>query len=346
MALVLQVLGALTLLFFLFIVVVVLVIRAKLRKFVRNLEGMSQSLLASVTPARIHLQSMAVPSWEDAEAVAAQSEELPGLGFVKGGSYQVEEVPGMALEAWFHPERAVTAVIYEHPKAGVWTDMATRYQDGTRATFANTQQGEGVDHAPGHIMERFPGLTARALYERFLAERPDRPAITPTAELFVEVFEKAYADEMDWRNSRGGPTEDEIRRVAELTGEPISEEVLAATREMERSRAAAQLDEAVRERFLAETALSAAAWEKVRERIVVVHDRMTQELFESALMQCNDDRDWDDDPAPRIDETPEHSPRRLFAAINARAGDGRRCEKLGEVGQPVVADLYVVPETE
>jgi hypothetical protein len=348
MALVLQVFGVIFLLLVVLLIVVVLTIRAKIRGFVRNLEGIAKTLAAGNTPARVHLRPMAVPSWENLEAVEAQVEPLSALGFVQGGSYQVDEMEGLAIQAWFNAERGVTAVVYEHPVAGVWTDMVTRYQDGTIATFANTGQGSGVDHAPGHVVERFPGIGSAELFERFLADRPDRPWVTPSPDAFVDAFEKAYADEMDWRNSRGGATEDEIRRIAQLSGETYDEEVVQATRRMAEARAAVQLDEAIRERFLAEATMSAAEWEAVRDRVVVVHDRMTQDTFAEAITQSFDgEYDWDADGLPQIDrDDPGKSPRRLFAEINAGFGDGRRCRKLGVVHQPVEADVYVAPETE
>jgi hypothetical protein len=347
MAIVLQVLGAIFLVLILFLAVAVLTIRAKLRNLARNLEGMTASLASSVTPARIHLRPMAAPSWEDEAAVAAQTRPLPEFGFSKAGAFQVEEIPGLSLQAWVNPRSAVTAVVYEHPTAGVWTDMVTRYQDGTRATFANTQRGEGVDHAPGHTVERFPGLGSRELYERFLADRPDRPTVTPSAETFAEAFEKAYADEMDWRNSRGGATEEEIRRIASLSGETYDEEIIQATRRMAEARAMGQLDESIRERFLAETPLSASEWEGVRNFIVIVHDRMSQDAFTNAMRQCLvEDDDWDDDAIPQVDGSPERSPRRLFEAWNAGRAERKRCRKVGSVQEPVAADVYVAPGTE
>jgi hypothetical protein len=347
MTIVLQVLGVMFLLLILFVVFVVLVIRAKLRGFARNLEGFASSMTAAQTPARIHLRPMAAPSWEDAEAIESQAAPLPDLGFTKAGDYQVEEIPGLSLEAWVNPDKAVTAVVYEHPVAGVWTDMVTRYEDGSRATFANTAQGGGVDHAPGHTVERFAGIGSKELYHRHLAQRPDRPVVVPTAEGFLERFETAYADEMDWRNSRGGTTEAEIREIARLAGQTYDENVIAATRQMAQARAMVQLDEAIRERFLKETTLPASEWEGLRDRVFAVHDRMTQEAFEEAVnFHLEFGGEEDEEGVPQIDGSSEGSPRRLFARLNAEKPEAKRCRKLGEVTQPVAADVYAAPEPE
>lgn len=356
MAIVLQALGVAFLLLILFLVVAVLTIRAKLRSFARNLDGMAKAAGGSLTPARLHLRAMAAPSWADEPAVAAQTAPLPDLGFALAGTYQAEEIPGLNLQAWVQPETAVTAVVYEHPIAGVWTDVVTRYEDDTRLTYANILQGQGVDHAPGHSVERFDGIGSRELYERHLADRPDRPKVVPTAEGFVARFEKAYADEMDWRNSRGGTTEEEIRAIARLSGESYDEDVIQQTRRMEEARAMEQLGESIRERFLAETRMSASEWEEVRDRLVIVHDAMTQQALEDVFTACewDEDDEYDDehedgaesDRYPRLDGSPERTPRRLFEAFNAALPPARRCRKVGTVSQPVAADLYAAPEDE
>jgi hypothetical protein len=168
MAIVLQVLGVAFLLLILFVVVAVLTIRSKLRGLARNFEDIAKDLSVAAPPAEIHLRPLATPSWDDEDAVEAQIQPLPELGFSSAGAFQVQEIPGLSVEGWVNSERCVTAVVYEHPRAGIWTDMYTHFQDGTRITFANTARGEGVEHAPGHTVERFPGIDTRTLFERFL----------------------------------------------------------------------------------------------------------------------------------------------------------------------------------
>ncbi|MBV8381290.1 MAG: hypothetical protein JOZ63_01705, partial [Planctomycetaceae bacterium] len=128
MAIVLQILGAIFLLLIVLLVVAVLFVRSKLRNLARTLEGLTKTLAASGTPARIHLTEMAIPDWEDEEAVEAIAKDLPGLGFEKVGTYQVQEISGLALQAWMNTESATTAIVYEHPMAEVWLDFVTRYR--------------------------------------------------------------------------------------------------------------------------------------------------------------------------------------------------------------------------
>lgn len=343
MSLILQIFGAAFLLLIGLLIVGGLVVRSKIRSFARNLEqtmgGLSKVITASGPPSRLHLTNMARADWADERAVEGQTEPLPGLGFTLVGDYQAEEVSGFGLEAWVNPKESVYAVVYEHPKAGVWIDFVTRYLDGTRVTYANSTQGAGVDHAPGHDVQRFPGLDAASLYEKFLEGRADKPREPVSRQEFVALFEKAYADEMDWRNSRGGVTEEEIRAIAKLSGEPYDENVIQVTRRMAEEHAMTQLDEALRERFLKQTPMAASEWEGVRDRVVVIHDRMTPSYFSLVLSNLLEDETF-----PELDGSPEAAPRKVFAELNSSLADDRKFKKLGSIREPVEADVYASPE--
>src|SRR5262249_1624139 len=147
----------------------------------------------------------------------------------------------------------------------------------------NTAAGAGVDHMPGHTVERLPGLDAAALYQRFLAERPKKPMIRPIAAEFPAAFEKVYADEMDWRNGRGGPTEEEVRAVAGASGEECDDWVVDATRAMLGQQALQELEKALRRRFREQSGMPREEWDRVRRRLVVVHDRLTREGLAAKL---------------------------------------------------------------
>ncbi|MFO0953935.1 MAG: hypothetical protein U0835_22815 [Isosphaeraceae bacterium] len=342
MGLILQIFGAAFLLLIGLLFFGILFLRYKLKRFARFIEESAAELAkaGAPSPARIHLRRLAAPDWADPEAVEAQSGPLPELGFSHAGDYQIEEVPGLSLAGWVNAKTGVFAVVYEHPQAGVWTDVVTRYVDGTRITYANTLQGSGVEHSPGHDVQRFDGIGVKDLYEKHLAARPDKPIVPPSADEFVARFEKAYADEMDWRNSRGGATEQEIRQIALQQGRTLDEDEVRALRSAAESRAMEQLAEAVRERFLEETRMPAREWEDVRDRVVVVHDRMSPDYFEEMLSDLSDD----EEDLPEIDGSPGSSPRNAFARYNAALEPDRRYRKLGTVTAPVEADVYAAPE--
>jgi hypothetical protein len=337
MGLLLQILGVIFLLIILFGVVVLLTIRSKLRGFVKELEGLAKTM--AVAPSRIHLEKNAEAYWNDPERTFPLIEPLKSLGFEKAGSFHVEEIEGLQLEAWVNPAKSATAVVYEHPSAGIWVDIYTHFEHGTRITFTNSSVGEGLEHAPGHDSRRFPSLGTRELFEKFLAERPDKPARPVSVETFAEVFERVYAEEQDWRNSRGGVTVEEIRAIGASSGDSYDDDVIEATHEFTERHALEELDELIRERFLEETKLSAIEWERVRDRVIVIHDKMNAEMFEDVVGP------WvDEDLFEQFDMESGDAPRKLFSEINRQLPENYKFQQLGTVSSPVEADVYAVPE--
>ena len=195
MGLVLKVLGIIFLLLIAMALAVAVLVRAKVRKFVKHLEGVASRIPG--VPRRIRLVPMARNDWEDLEAVGDLVDPLLEVGFQNGGEFEVAEIPGLRLQALVMPEQAVTAVVYEHPRAGVWIDLYSDYTDGTRVTYANTHHGRGANPTPGSLVERFPGLGAKALYQEFLNGRPGKPMKPASSVDFAAVFEQAYAEEMN-----------------------------------------------------------------------------------------------------------------------------------------------------
>jgi len=146
---------------------------------------------------------------------------------------------------------------------------------------------------------------------------------------------------MDWRNARGGPTDREIRAIAVESGYEDDDALVEATRALTQTQALADLDATLRQQFSRETSLSVAEWERVRDRLVIVHDRLTPEMLDETAAEWVDE----DVLVPSAVATGE-SPRQTFAAFNVRLPSGRRFVKLGEVKEPIEAEVYCAPDAD
>ena len=335
MRLVLQILGVVFVLLLLAVVLVILVIRQKLRGLASDLSDM----VSAAPPLRITLLPADQPSWEDQAAVRRYADPLPHFGFVDAGHFLVEETPGLELLAFVQPEHDICAVVYEHPAAGVILDMVTRYADGTAITYTTTLQGGELRERPGHPKVRLPEADSEQLYRRMLADRPQGETVPVAPEEFAQVFEQAYADEMDWRLSLGGASEDEILAIAGSSGMEVSDDEVEATRQLQAMQALGLLQDALHEHFAEETTMSVAEWERVEDELVFIHDRMSLDQAREWFQEWTgeDLGAWEEVPAAQ-------SPRALFAALNDRLPADRRMRLVGTVAQPVEADVYAPPE--
>ena len=333
MSTVLQVLGVAFLVLLALIILGYILIRLFFWRLGSQLGEALEGLTAG-TPPRITLVPQDRLAWQDEAQMQRFAAPLPALGFVEAGLWSTREVPGLAIAAFIQPIERVTAVIYEHPAAGVILDMVTRYTDDTSVTYATTEHAGQLDEWPGHQNIHVPDADSETVFRRLLAERPDAEMVPAVASGFKEHFERAYADEMDWRAGRGGASEDEIRRIAAFSGEDYSDEEYAMARELHEREAIADLNYALRERFAEQTTLSVAEWDRISGAIVFIHDGLTdqvlREIFEDWFCEAADAYVWRE----------ELPPRERFADVVAQVPEERRPEKLGEVAEPVPADVY------
>src|SRR5438128_7288266 len=77
------------------------------------------------------------PNWQNRALIDNQTAPLAFRGFEDVGSFQVAGMPGVLLKILFHQTTNVAAHVYDHPKAGTWTEIATRYTDGRSITISD-----------------------------------------------------------------------------------------------------------------------------------------------------------------------------------------------------------------
>ncbi|HEY8503851.1 MAG TPA: hypothetical protein VIL46_04675, partial [Gemmataceae bacterium] len=140
--------------------------------------------------------------WADPDEVDEITAEIEGLGYEGIGDFRARPLP-VRLRAFCQPSTSSYAVVYEQGNVGVWIDFVTCYRDGGTATFSNAPAGSELPDQPGHSRTFAIDLGATELYERMLAERPDRPLLAVSAGDFAPAFEERYADEMWWRKDQG-----------------------------------------------------------------------------------------------------------------------------------------------
>jgi hypothetical protein len=315
-------------------------------------------------PARIRLRRPEPYASEDTQerlesqdeieaAMEVQARQLLDLGFQDAGLFEVEEIPEIRIRGLVKPEESIRAIVERHPDVGVWTEVITRYEDGTRFALSNFSKWPVLAVPPNLIVRRAPGLGAAELYRRALAARPVAPMEPASVAEFVPAYEEAWAELMDWLNLRGGYDEHDIRAIAEGKGLQPTDEQVAAWREVQEEQSWVGLNEALYRRFFAEADLSDLERARLRDRLVIVHDRLPIEVVAGtfgltveeadAMMTAGDAPDglyddWvDREAAVAWSKRP---PRVAFAILNDHASKRHQFCKIGEVGHPVEADIY------
>lgn len=140
--------------------------------------------------------------WKKPVAVSKLADPLVSRGFTDLGPYRIDVMPEVTVRFLINSAVSVYACVYEHAKAGIWLDLVSRYEDGSRATFT-THRSNGLDQRPQDTLVRAVSASAEALYGRMLRERPQRTLLRLDAATAIRLFESADTEQRRWRQTEG-----------------------------------------------------------------------------------------------------------------------------------------------
>lgn len=335
-------------------------IRRKLRG-IRAALGTLAGAMAGIPPLRITLQ-VAAPErspFNDDEAVDEATRSFEAAGYESIADYTIDEMEGVALRGFRHPRALSFGVVYDHPQAGVFGDVVSLFRDRTVVTVT-TGPDSGMD-SPHHAERIHQSLditepeAAGRLHQCLRQAARGREPVRKRGESFAAVFTSAYAMEMAWRIRRGGVTEDEVRRAAAAGGlEPPDEAQIQLVRAGWRHAIDDFVTEEITRAFEAGASYPSAEWERMRERLTVVHEfeepaRWLETLAERIAEPVEDeDEDAEEralDAARRqLEPLFATGVREGFAAAQSLLPEKQRHQRLGSVARPWAGDVYLGPE--
>jgi len=340
MGLFLQIVGGLVIAAVVLVVVGFYWLKWKLTKAVGSLgEVMAELAQNGPIPARVQLEHADDLEWKNRDELDALASALRELGYRDCGSFRHSILPVLGLA---HEELSVYALVAEHPESGLFVDLATGYADGRWLTVSTSPEN-GLDRPDGMPIERFVDTPVENLHGILLDRRGDGPYRPTPASGFVDAVLKYSDEELLWRTARGGPMSEEIRRVAALASQTVTDAQVRETREQMRSNQLWEADEALRARFLDSADLGAREWDEMRDDVNFVHDALS---VDEVVERIEDELDYEDEDAcerflqEARDVFASSTPRSAFAEIAARIPGARTLERVGDVDGPLPADVY------
>jgi hypothetical protein len=177
--------------------------RLVIRHMFRAIFGaIGKDALAKV-PDQIRLLPATAPQWKDFSAIQQQVTPLAGAGFLDQSTYSVDKMPGVLVRILFQPATYVAGHITEHPQAGNWIELVTRYTDGG-SDFLTTLPDQGIEPPPfARTARAAKGTPTDSLYRQHPGQRRSS-AIKPVNQNDVaHKFEDAYTRYMVWKNNKG-----------------------------------------------------------------------------------------------------------------------------------------------
>ncbi len=291
------------------------------------------------TPSHIHLIPDEAPDWLKENATNRAISAFHSFEFTDVGAFRIKEMPMLNLFGLIQPQEQMMAVVYKHESVGVWADIAVMYENGEEFTVSNAPMGQELDTRP-NVRKLFDKTWDELqLFKTAIEERGSGPYKSPSAEEFPRVFEESYARDMTWRNRRGGPTKEEIRRVAENMDIDFDEDQIDEAHAKTMESTMDQLNDECIQQFVETTPMPVSEWESIRDDIFTIHEKipphMLLEYLDSYIgfsEEQMDDMESLTDPDMPIFE--------LFQRINEILPDELKLRKVGEVSEPVRGEIY------
>lgn len=349
--------------FVLFVVVAIVALRfflmSKLAKFRDAIEQLTQQMgMAEIPPFAMSLKPLRGGEWAN-DRVAEISGDLQERGFESAGDFQATPFPAdLKVRLLTNVDQGMQAAIYEHPVAGVWLEVVTRYGDG-RVVCDSSCRDHLMDSMPQKTIRFHEGAGGAEVVDAHLAARPtgDWRRIAPQD--LPALFEAIYAEEMEWRGSRGGPTAEEIGRITERDGKPATPDVVDLIRQQWQTQFHAHRITGLREALRDSGTVGAGEWERISERLLFVYDGMPvsqvgeavdslRELFEENDEDAGADDDLHEEEDARratelADKVESAGARRAFADVTRMWIGKRGFVLFRTVDDPIPADAYVQP---
>jgi hypothetical protein len=145
-----------------------------------------------------------------AEQVASIAGEYQRAGFESAGVFSVPELPGLFVQLLANRSESMGAAIYDHPIAGVFYDVFSRYVGGGSWTHTSAR-ATGLKRPDNQKVVNLPGANATTLIERARRERSPGGLKSCAAAMVPVEFIAAYAEQMTWMKQRGISTQEVVK---------------------------------------------------------------------------------------------------------------------------------------
>lgn len=168
----------------------------------------------SKLPEFVSLVRVEDPQWLHEPQIRQQADPLVARGFQDVGIYRVDKIPNVLIRVMCQPQTSVAAHIHDHSQRGVWTEMVTRYNDGSTYSI-NTLPPTGLNRPDWfRVIQVSPATPTDKIYQRYLAQRPPDgiKAVAPSD--VVREFEEVFHRLAVWRKEAGISAQ-EVANVAE-----------------------------------------------------------------------------------------------------------------------------------
>ncbi len=321
----------------LFVGITTLVLFNRMKKNLQHLD-----VRKLIPPFRVSLQPVLHPESSLSEGFLAAAQHLSGRS---GEVYTIQQLPGTFLQAYTCA--AGFLVLQQHPANGVFIDAVAKSESGQWFTVStNPEQGIKAPGFTTKIYLNTPDISADQV-QRLLSTLQEitqgEALVSWSLEDFKDVFETVYALEMDWHALRGGPTTEEICRVARLNGDTAPDtQSIQVLQEQWKVAINLHMETLIFESLLKQNCPPELQQDLENGELLCVHALSETDQLAYAFcdaLDINNDTQYEAHLKhfKALFENTEHLPQAFYAAQQEHLGAAKRVYQLVE---PIEVDIY------
>lgn len=310
------------------------------------------TLISVLPPLHIDLEQGNAQDWT-APQRDDDEQSLLQAGFEHTGYFKTNIAEAMVLiSLWNNPKRGIAAALMEAQSysdddqapafSSYAADVFVGFSDGGSLTVTSNKDLGILPRPPQHLTVSAPEKDIKHLFSLLKPNLPAGKKIRVAKDikaLYIKLFEEGSAWVWQADQLRSTSCQDLMNTLGVKLDDQLLQQLLDHAR--------MALNERISERVLLRLAqaksLSAASWEQVRERLVVVHSNMHAEDLSECLYAL----------LPDIDEAAEaeledfaskgqlDQPLEVFAATLTRLKGAQEVKRFAKIKAPVPALIYI-----
>ncbi|HLO97317.1 MAG TPA: hypothetical protein VK171_01870 [Fimbriimonas sp.] len=336
MAIFLQIIGAIVVAFVLTLGLTVVYAVLKFKKLKKSLTGMVDRMGVVAPPPNIDLNIVETIPWTDAPTAHKHLADLRELGFIDDGSFVASQLNGAYVYGFYHPTKSCYACVCQFMGHTV-LDFFARTDTDLDITASSYVPPGDRKPPPFKVTCKIHGANVHQLWDGFSALSFTGNKLPAEPGTFREKFEEGYKRTTEYEYESGAVNVEGLKQVAGIIGRDIEPET-SAFLDSHGFTDNDDLHEALIDKYLEDSGISARDWEKIEDRVFVV----TEHLNRSSVLSI-----FDEALAEEIGDSLEDKlGTELFWAIVSSNGLERDYTLLHEIHEPVAAHIVLGPELE
>ena len=289
--------------------------------------------------------------WLNQSQRDTQEAVLQSNGFEHAGYYHTEVGQSEAkLSLWGNPKKGVSVAIMEavndcgdEPISNYAVDLFIYFSDHSSLTITNSKEAGLLPRPPEHQYVFVDSQDMKSLYSQIKPNLPEGKrvkAVKDVKRLFCEMYETV--NDWIWREEQ--LQSEQMQETLKPLGIEFNAELLRQLLDHAQSERSEIIVERIRKSVADSPKMSAAQWEAIRDRLVIVHDQMKPDELVDCLYELLEHLDEQESDAVEaiVELDGIESPLGLFIETLEHLQGSRKINRLIKITQPIPAHVYLL----